>query len=357
MRALSVLLVLLAGAGAVLAAGQNAGLDAMVSKPSVDVRSQPDFSSARVATLKRNAPVKIAAQQGLWYRLALPDKPGYVRVNDVRVAYAGTTANGGGVLFAGKSGAGRASETAGVRGLDENDLRTAYANGAQLAKMESYRVSPATASAYAGSHRLADTPVAYATELQPVGGKNGGMTQAQKKSGFALARGLLSQIGGGLGSKADSAADVAESTIGKSEVEQSEEELTTTRTPPTHYAVREAFFFAASDNDIGNRWRAENRRNRTRLSPFVLAGSNQEMRKHGEQGSGRRRGQAGQGLRQGSSRQGHWQQAHAGRRHGGKSRWQGPESLWRREGKGEEGALGRFQQKCEAVLRPEMRPT
>ncbi len=225
MRALSALLVLLAGAGAALAAGQNAGLDAMVSKPSVDVRSQPDFSSARVATLKRNAPVKIAAQQGLWYRLALADKSGYVRVNDVRVAYAGTAANDGGVLFAGKSGAGRASETAGVRGLDENDLRTAYANGAQLAKMESYRVSPAAASAYAGSHRLADTPVAYATELQPVGGKNGGMTQAQKKSGFALARGLLSQIGGGLGSKADSAADVAESTIGKSEVEQSEEEL------------------------------------------------------------------------------------------------------------------------------------
>lgn len=225
MRVLSILPILLACAGATLAAGQNAELDALVSKPSVDVRSHPDFSSARVATLKRNAPVKIAAQQGLWYRLALAGKPGYVRVNDVRVAYAGTATNGGGVLFVGKSGAGRASETAGVRGLDENDLRTAYANGAQLAKMESYRVSPAAAAAYADSHRLADTTVAYATELQPAGGKNGGMTQAQKKSGFALARGLLSQIGGGLGGKADSAADVAESTIGKSEAEQSEEEL------------------------------------------------------------------------------------------------------------------------------------
>ncbi|WP_189644595.1 M48 family metalloprotease [Luteimonas gilva] len=225
MRASRILLILLACAGAAFATGQKAELDAVVSKPSVDVRSHPDFASARVATLKRNAPVKIAAQQGLWYRLALADKPGYVRVNDVRVAYAGVAANDNSVLFSGKSGAGRASETAGVRGLDENDLRTAYANGAQLAKMESYRVSPAAAAAYAGSHRLADTTVAYATELQPAdGNKSGGMTQAQKKSGFALARGLLSQIGGGLSGKADSAADVAESTIGKSEAEQSEEE-------------------------------------------------------------------------------------------------------------------------------------
>lgn len=219
------LLILLACAGVAFAAGQNAALDAVVSKPSVDVRSSPDLAGTRIATLKRNAPVKIAAQQGLWYRLALADKPGYVRVNDVRVAYAGTAANGNGVLFAGKSGAGRASETAGVRGLDENDLRTAYANGAQLAKMESYRASPAAAAVYARGKNLADTAVPYATELQASNGNGAGMTQAQKRSGFALARGLLSQLGGGLGGKADAAADVANSAIGKSEAEQTEEEL------------------------------------------------------------------------------------------------------------------------------------
>jgi len=225
MRASRILLILLACAGAALAAGQKAELDAVVSKPSVDVRSNPDFASARVATLKRNAPVKIAAQQGLWYRLALADKPGYVRVNDVRLAYAGVAANDNSVLFSGKAGAGRASETAGVRGLDENDLRTAYANGAQLAKMESYRASPAAAAAYARGKNLADTAVPYATEMQASNGNGAAMTQAQKRSGFALARGLLSQLGG-LGGKADAAADVADSAIGKSEAEQAEEELT-----------------------------------------------------------------------------------------------------------------------------------
>ncbi|MCL1633148.1 M48 family metalloprotease [Luteimonas sp. SX5] len=217
-------LILFACCGVATAAGQNAEIAAVVSKPNIDVYSGPDFSAARVAKLKRNAPVRISSQKGLWYQLKLADKPGYVRVNDVRMASAGVDNAGAGVLFAGKSGAGRASETAGVRGLDENDLRTAYANNAQLSKMESYRTTPAAAASYARSQNLADTVVPYATEARPAAGK-GGATQAQKRSGLSLARGLLSQLGGGLGGKVDSAAEVADASIGKSEAEQSAEEL------------------------------------------------------------------------------------------------------------------------------------
>lgn len=217
-------LMLFACCGVAAAAGQNAEIAAVVSKPNIDVYSGPDFSTSRVARLKRNAPVRISSQKGLWYQLKLDDKPGFVRVNDVRMASAGVDDAGAGVLFAGKSGAGRASETAGVRGLNENDLRTAYANNAQLSKMESYRTTPAAAAGYARSQNLADTAVPYATENRPVADK-GGATQAQKRSGLSLARGLLSQLGGSLGGKVDSAAEVADASIGKSEAEQSAEEL------------------------------------------------------------------------------------------------------------------------------------
>lgn len=218
-------LMLFACCGAALAAGQNAEIPAVVSKPSVDVHSGPDFATPRLAKLNRNAPVRISAQQGLWYRLKLAGQPGYVRVNDVRVASAGVDNAGASVLFAGKSGAGRASETAGVRGLDANDLRTAYANAAQLAKMESYRSTPTAAAAYARSKGLADTAIAYAAEAKPSNGNQGGATRAQKRAGLAMARGLLSQLGGGLGSKVDAAAEVADSATTKSEAEQSAEEL------------------------------------------------------------------------------------------------------------------------------------
>ena len=86
MRVLMLLLLLL---GSVAVAGA-AGLSAVVHKKSVKVHAQPEFAAPEVATLERNATVRIAAQQGLWYRLALDGGgEGYVRVNDVRVASSG----------------------------------------------------------------------------------------------------------------------------------------------------------------------------------------------------------------------------------------------------------------------------
>jgi len=68
----------------------GANLAGVIHKPSVDVHGAPDFASPTVATLKRDAPVSVSGQQGLWYRLQLPSgKSGYVRVNEVRMAYAG----------------------------------------------------------------------------------------------------------------------------------------------------------------------------------------------------------------------------------------------------------------------------
>ena len=57
-------------------------------KPSVDVHAQAKLDSPKIKTLPRDSEVTITAQEGLWYQLKL-EKPGYVRVNDVRIAYAG----------------------------------------------------------------------------------------------------------------------------------------------------------------------------------------------------------------------------------------------------------------------------
>lgn len=218
--------MLFAACGIAAAAGQAAEIPAVVNKSNVDVHTGPDFSTPRLTKLSRNDAVKISAQQGLWYQLKLPaGKPGYVRVNEVRVAYAGVDTSGPSVLFSGKSGAGRTSETAGVRGLDENDLRTAYPNRAQLAKMESYRVAPAAAASYAHGQGLTDTVVPYPGEAKPMAEKAGSMTQSEKRGGLALARGLLSALGGSVSSNVGTATDVASTTASKSESEQSQEEL------------------------------------------------------------------------------------------------------------------------------------
>ena len=202
---------------------------ATVAKPSIAAHAKPDFASPTVATFSKNAAVKVSGQQGLWFQLALDGgKSGYVRVNDVRVAY-GKAETGGAAkaLFTGKAGKGRVSETASVRGIDESDLKAASFNAAQLKLMESYRATPEAAEQAAAKRGWTATQVAYAAEYQPGKQKGkGGASQAEKRERFGMARGLLSSVGGRLGGSAGAtAAASGDKLIGKSDDEVTQDEL------------------------------------------------------------------------------------------------------------------------------------
>ena len=202
-----------------------ASMAALVHKPSVEVRGAPDFKAPALATLKRDAKLEVAGQQGLWFQVKLADgRTGYVRVNDVRMAYAGNEGGDANVraLFTGKAGKGRVTETAGVRGLDESSLAAAGYDATQLAAMEGNRVGADDAGARAATDGWVAMAVPYpaeSTAQQPAGGA----TQKAKRSGFGFARGLLSMAGVG-GSLGNSAMNVAEKSMGKSEEEMSAEE-------------------------------------------------------------------------------------------------------------------------------------
>ena len=202
-----------------------ASMAALVHKPKVEVHSAPDFKSATVATLKKDAKLAVAGQQGLWFKVELPGgKTGFVRVTDVRMAYAGKEGGDANVraLFTGRAGKGRVTETAGVRGLDESSLQSAAFDGAELAAMEANRATPAAAAAQARAKGWTAVDVAWAAEATT--GKKGGATQQAKRTGFGLARSLLSKVGAG-SALGDSAMDVAEKSMAKSEDEMSAEEL------------------------------------------------------------------------------------------------------------------------------------
>lgn len=194
-----------------------AALSGIVQKPNVDVYAEPKLDAPKVATLKRDAKVDVSAQQGLWYQLQMPaSAKGYVRVNDVRIDYAGTESGDANlrVLMGGKAGQGRVTETAGVRGIDESDLKSAAFDQAQLTAMEGYRVDDAAATAYAGERGWQATSVAYDGEAKR--GKGGGGKTTLESGGN-----VLNSIGSGLGSLFGKAAKVAP----KSEEELSAEEL------------------------------------------------------------------------------------------------------------------------------------
>ncbi len=216
MRAVSIALIATAFLTSSLSA---AALSGIVQKPSVDVYAEPRLDASRVATLKRDTAVSISAQQGLWYQLQMPGgTSGYVRVNDVRIDYTGVEDGDANlrVLMGGKPGEGRVTETAGVRGIDESDLKSSAYDGAQLNAMLGNRVDDATATAYATEHERRATTVAYANEAKRGKTGNGGGT-----SGLSSAGGMLGSLGQGLGSLLGTADKV----MPKSEEELSAEEL------------------------------------------------------------------------------------------------------------------------------------
>ena len=188
--------------------------------------AQPAFDAPKVTTLSRDTAVTISAQQGLWYQLQMPTgTPGYVRVNDVRINQPGTGSGDANlrVLMGGKAGQGRVTETAGVRGIDESDLKSAAFDQARLSAMLGYRVDAAKAAAYASEEGWQATQVAYAGEAKR--GKSGGKpAQGSPPSTAASARavsGMLGSLGGEVSSMFSGAAKVAP----KGEDELAAEEL------------------------------------------------------------------------------------------------------------------------------------
>ena len=201
-------------------------LSAVVRKSKVDVYAEPKLEALKVDALKQDAAVTIAAQSGLWYQVKLPNgKSGYVRVNDVRMNYAGVEGGGANLnaLTSGKAGAGRVSETAGVRGIDESDLKSASFNQAQFDAMVSHRADEASASAFASGHGWQATRVAFEAELKPKKDKG-----SPSSGSTAEAAGAVQQVGsflGSMGQKVGSVFGTAQKVAPKSEQEQAAEEL------------------------------------------------------------------------------------------------------------------------------------
>ena len=219
-----VLPLTLAAALVAALAAQAEDRNAVVRKARVDVYAEPKLEAAKIEALKQDAAVSIAAQSGLWYEVKLPSgKSGFVRVNDVRVNYAGTEAGGANVsaLTSGKAGAGRVTETAGVRGIDESELKSAVKDQAQLDAMIAHRSEATAAAGYAGQHAWQATQVPFEGEARPKKDKGSSGSTAEAADAAQAASGLF----GSMGSKVSSVLGTTKKVAPKSEGEQAAEEL------------------------------------------------------------------------------------------------------------------------------------
>lgn len=144
----------------------------MAATPGTVVRATElkDKPAVEAKTLKKLVPqttLSVLDRQGGWLRVSAQGQQGWVRLLHVSTQPPGARAGSAQDIDAakriatGRAGSGNIVATSGIRGLNEEQLRTAAANPEELKKLDSYTATDAQASDYARKQGLAPRRVDY----------------------------------------------------------------------------------------------------------------------------------------------------------------------------------------------------
>jgi uncharacterized protein YgiM (DUF1202 family) len=120
--------------------------------------SEPASTSKVTANVAKGTSVNILARQGGWLRVKTERATGWIRLLSVRAGVGGLGGAGvGDVVGAAttRSDPTRVVAVAGLRGLNDEDLKQAKFNAEELARMEALSVTATQARSFAGRSGLA----------------------------------------------------------------------------------------------------------------------------------------------------------------------------------------------------------
>jgi len=132
------------------------------------LKAAPFRDAKTVGKLARGAQLDILKQQSGWYQVKSGKQTGWVRMLSVR---RGAMRKGGQVaglagLASGRAGTGKVVATTGVRGLNEEDLKSAKFDEAETKKMEAHAVSKDAARKFASQAQLKSVKLDYLPKPQ-----------------------------------------------------------------------------------------------------------------------------------------------------------------------------------------------
>jgi len=135
-----------------------------------DALRKAPFSDAKtLGTLAKGSKVDIQKRQGGWFYVSSSKGKGWVRMLSIKRgaktgASAAREASGLLTVASGRAGTGKVVSTTGIRGLNEEQLKTAQFNEKELKKIESYAVSKQDAEQFAKKGKLVQQNVPYLFE-------------------------------------------------------------------------------------------------------------------------------------------------------------------------------------------------
>jgi len=132
--------------------------------------SQPSSGSAVAADVAKGTSVNILSKQGGWLRVTAGRTTGWIRLLSVRAGEGGVGGAGlGDVVGAAttRSDPSRVVAVAGLRGLNDEDLKQAKFNAEELARLNSWQVTPSQAQTFASQSGLATVKVTSLPDPKP----------------------------------------------------------------------------------------------------------------------------------------------------------------------------------------------
>ena len=128
-----------------------------------ELKSAPFRDAKTVGSLASGDKLDILQQQSGWYQVKSAKGSGWVRMLSVRrgAARKGSETTGLAGLASGRAGTGKVVASTGVRGLSEEDLKSAKFDEAETKKMEASTVSKDDARKFASQAQLKSIKLDY----------------------------------------------------------------------------------------------------------------------------------------------------------------------------------------------------
>jgi hypothetical protein len=137
------------------------------------IRAEPYADANKTGNFARGDRLEIISKKGAWLKIKTAKNSGWVRLLSVK---RGTGKGGSEVaglldLASGRAGTGQVVATTGVRGLNEEELKGAEYNAAEVKKLESYTQTFEQGQQFAQSGGLKAVMFSYLPETQNEGEK------------------------------------------------------------------------------------------------------------------------------------------------------------------------------------------
>ncbi|HEX5363369.1 MAG TPA: SH3 domain-containing protein [Gallionella sp.] len=128
-----------------------------------EIKAEPFRDAKTVAKLATGDKVDILKKDGGWFQVSSAKGRGWVRMLSIRKGEAGKGSGAGGLLAmtSGRAGTGKVVSTTGIRGLNEEELKAAKFDEAELKRAESYATNKSAAAKFAAQGKLAARPFDY----------------------------------------------------------------------------------------------------------------------------------------------------------------------------------------------------